>query len=197
MSAAVVLGALVEDVLGNETLALDRALLTAVHELVPGSWVPAFRAITFTGSFAFIAVCALLLCTAYWFAGHRRAAATLAATPAIAGALIYVAKTTIGRERPALWPTDHYWGSSFPSGHTLAAAALATAAYLVARHQDARTAAVSAAIGLTWVVAVAVSRLVLGVHWPTDVAAAACAGVLAAIASRAATGRLWPAERGR
>lgn len=196
LSAAVVLGAIVEDVIGNETSALDRVLLMRVHETVPAASVPAFHAITFTGSFAFISSVAALLGIAFWFWGLKRSAAALVVTPALAGTLIYVAKSSVGRARPALWPTEVYWGSSFPSGHTLAAAALATAAYLAARQFGARASVIVGIVGIAWVAAVALSRLVLGVHWPTDVAAAACAGVLAASASHAVAGWLYrPGQR--
>ncbi len=89
---------------------------------------------------------------------------------------MYVVKTLVGRERPQLWQTQWYWGSSFPSGHTLVVAAFATAVALgIARLRPAsRDLVVSAAFA--WILLVALSRLVLGVHWPTDVLAAACIG---------------------
>lgn len=44
--------------------------------------------------------------------------------------LVYALKTVVGRDRPLLWDAQSYWGSSFPSGHTLSSAAFATAAVL-------------------------------------------------------------------
>ncbi|MFD2362799.1 MULTISPECIES: phosphatase PAP2 family protein [unclassified Arthrobacter] len=58
---------------------------------------------------------------------------------------------------------------SFPSGHTALAAALAIAIFLLARGTRwQRTAVV---LGVLLVVAVALSRIYLGVHYPTDVVA--------------------------
>jgi len=46
------------------------------------------------------------------------------------GKLGNVAKSLVGRTRPALWETQWYWGSSFPSGHTLVVASFTCAAAL-------------------------------------------------------------------
>ena len=43
---------------------------------------------------------------------------------------VYGLKAIVGRARPALWGSQWYWGSSFPSGNTLSTAAFATAAAL-------------------------------------------------------------------
>jgi undecaprenyl-diphosphatase len=108
---------------------------------------------------------------------RRRFEALLLATSVISAAtVVYVVKMVVGRVRPALWETEWYWGSSFPSGHTLVVAAFAIAAALCISRiwPGARKFALWTAI--SWICLVAFSRLVLGVHWPTDVLAAACIG---------------------
>jgi len=101
----------------------------------------------------------------------------LIAASVISGSIvIYVVKVAVGRIRPTLWETELYWGSSFPSGHTLAVAAFAIAvAVCVGRIRPAAY-RLTLSIAILWISLVALSRLVLGVHWPTDVLVAACIG---------------------
>ncbi len=81
-------------------------------------------------------------------------------------------KILVQRERPSVLQLTSHGGYSFPSGHTAAAAACwAAIALVIARRwpHTGRTAAagVAALISLS----VAASRVLLGVHWLTDVAA--------------------------
>ncbi len=69
-----------------------------------------------------------------------------------------------------------YWGSSFPSGHTLSTAAFGTAAALCVARLWPRAGSAAMALAVLWTGLVAVSRLVLGVHWPSDVLVAMCLG---------------------
>jgi undecaprenyl-diphosphatase len=85
-------------------------------------------------------------------------------------------KAIVGRARPALWEAQWYWGSSFPSGHTLSTAAFATAAALCVARIWPRSGTLAMALAVSWAGLVAVSRLVLGVHWPSDVLVAMCLG---------------------
>ena len=80
------------------------------------------------------------------------------------------------QRRFAVWEAQWYWGSSFPSGHTLSTAALATAAALCVARIWPRVGSLAMALALLWTGLIAISRLVLGVHWPSDVLAAACLG---------------------
>lgn len=65
---------------------------------------------------------------------------------------------------------------SFPSGHTSASFAAATAIYAIDRRWGAAAYVLAALIGF--------SRLYLGVHFPTDVLAGAVVGILAAKAAQ-------------
>ena len=85
-------------------------------------------------------------------------------------------KMAVGRVRPALWETEWYWGSSFPSGHTLVVAAFGIAAALCISRIWPATREFALWTAILWICLVAFSRLVLGVHWPTDVLVAACIG---------------------
>jgi undecaprenyl-diphosphatase len=177
--AALVVGGAVkvtDDVLGGESGPIDKAILLFIRDSVPTALNPFFEVITLTGSSMALVPLGLLAVAVLLLRRHRFEASLVAAST-IGGALVvYVVKSLVGRERPQLWQTQWYWGSSFPSGHTLVVAAFATAVALsVARLRPAtRDLVVSAAFG--WILLVALSRLVLGVHWPTDVLAAACIG---------------------
>jgi undecaprenyl-diphosphatase len=165
-----------EDVLGGESGPIDKAILVFIHAQVSTAWTAAFKAITLSGSASVLAPGIAAVTVILLFRQHRHEAFLLAASAAIGSGLVYVVKAWVGRERPALWPSEWYAGSSFPSGHTLVVAA--TAAACVLATMRLRPACGTWAIGaaLVWTVLVGLSRLVLGVHWPTDVLAAACIG---------------------
>lgn len=171
-----------EDVLGGESGPVDKAVLLFIHSHVPASMTPFFTIITFTGSSKFLipftSAIAILLLLA-----RRRSEALLLATSVITAALVvYIIKILVARTRPALWDTEWYWGTSFPSGHTLAVAAFATAAYLCMLKIRPNAQPITMIIATLWIFLVGLSRLVLGVHWPTDVLAAVCIGTFLPLA---------------
>jgi membrane-associated phospholipid phosphatase len=86
-------------------------------------------------------------------------------------------KLGVDRVRPALDPLTLTSGSSFPSGHaTAAAACYAAIALLAGRRRSPRTRSVLAGAATAIAVAVATSRVLLGVHWLTDVLAGLALG---------------------
>jgi membrane-associated phospholipid phosphatase len=165
-----------EDALSGESGPIDEAILLFIHDRVPAGLTPFFEAITLTASWRALIPLTLAAVIVLLLARRRLEALVVAASTAGGAAIVYLIKTAVGRARPSLWDTAWYWGSSFPSGHTLVFAAFATAVALSIARIQPRWRHFAAASALVWVAFVAVSRLVLGVHWPTDVLVAACVG---------------------
>jgi membrane-associated phospholipid phosphatase len=103
---------------------------------------------------------------------------------AAAGIIVQIIKYTAGRSRPELWlgPFHHARASatSFPSGHTVGAFALAGVLMLASRSRTMRV------IAFLLALSVAVSRVLAFRHWTSDVLASAAIGmILAAVMVRA------------
>lgn len=114
----------------------------------------------------------VLLPLALWFLGRRSFAVFAGVGLWLAEAVQWLLKVAYGRPRPDLWPGDvHVSGLSFPSGHATAAAALA--AVLVVLAWRSRWRWVVLGTGVVYAALMGLSRVVLGVHYPTDVVAGA------------------------
>ena len=86
--------------------------------------------------------------------------------------LVNTIKGFLDRVRPTFDPIAESLGPSFPSGHSaLAAAFYAAAALVLARRHSPSTRALLAGGAVAIAVAVACSRVLLGVHWMSDVIA--------------------------
>ncbi|MBC7956414.1 MAG: phosphatase PAP2 family protein [Cytophagales bacterium] len=166
----------IEDVVAKESGPVDEAILWFIREQVPSALSGFFTAVTFSGSAMVLVPAASLAALALLIAGRRFEALLLWASSITATLVVWSMKAIIGRARPALWEAQWYWGSSFPSGHTLSTAAFSTAAALCVARVWPRAGAPAMALAVLWTGLVAISRLVLGVHWPSDVLAAICLG---------------------
>ncbi len=165
-----------EDVLGGESGPIDKAILLYIHNHVSGTFTGFFETVSFTGSAKFLFPLVALVTAGLLWAKHQFNALLVSGSVIVAAVMIYLVKMAVGRVRPMLWETELYWGSSFPSGHTLAVAACATAITLVVSRLWPKQGMLALSLAIVWTILVAVSRLVLGVHWPTDVLVAACIG---------------------
>jgi undecaprenyl-diphosphatase len=98
-----------------------------------------------------------------------------------AGILAQIVKHLAGRARPELWlgPSHYAPGSStsFPSGHTVGAFALAGVLVFGSRSWTLRAVAFALAAG------VGMSRILAFRHWPSDVIASASIGLIASWAA--------------
>lgn len=171
-----------EDVLGHESGPIDEAILWRIHQAPSPGWNSMFEVITFTGSSAFLLPIAAVVSLALLQGGYLREATLLLSSSLSAPLLVYLLKTLIGRARPDLWEARAYWGSSFPSGHTLAVASVTTALALCVGRLWPRFRVAAFGGAFVWTALVALSRLVIGVHWPTDVLTAASLGAVIPLA---------------
>jgi len=116
----------------------------------------------------------------------RRFRAALLLGLAVGGGMIVsqLLKSVFSRPRPDLVPYGSYvYFASFPSGHSmLSAATYLTLGALLARLQKSRRLQIYILLlAVTITFLVGISRVYLGVHWPTDVLAGWMAGVVWAV----------------
>ncbi|MEZ4732755.1 MAG: phosphatase PAP2 family protein [Caldilineaceae bacterium] len=194
MAAALVVGGvwlfveLADEVLEGSTATIDERLLLALRnpanlaDPLGPPWVEeTMRDFTALGGGAI-----LFLLTAsvviYLIILRRWRAALLIGLAVIGGAILsQLLKGAFSRPRPDLVPHGSYvYFASFPSGHSmLSAATYLTLGALLARLQKRRRLKVYVLfLAVMVTVLVGISRVYLGVHWPTDVLGGWTAGAV-------------------
>jgi membrane-associated phospholipid phosphatase len=114
----------------------------------------------------------------YRYERWMRYAIAMAIAGAGAGIFGQIVKFAVGRSRPEVWlgPFHHARASatSFPSGHTVGAFALAGVLIFASRNLPLRIIAALLAF------AVGLARVLAFRHWASDVTASACLGLIVA-----------------
>lgn len=166
-----VFAAIAEDVVEHQTFVWDRAILEWFHSHATPARDAVMVAVSRLGIWGCIVPVSLLVFA--WLVSRLQTAQALFFAVAMLGEwLLNVAtKQLFGRVRPALWISPAPEASfGFPSGHAMGSMALATALVVLTWPTRARRPVVVG--GAVLVLAVSASRLYLGVHYPSDVAAA-------------------------
>jgi undecaprenyl-diphosphatase len=158
------------------------------------SWLNrAMTDITSLGSMTIATLVTVAAVILFWTMHRDRIAAATMMTSTFGGeAVVEILKRVFQEPRPtAVEHLVQFNGFSFPSGHCLvSAAAYGTLATLVTSYvRDRRARAAIRAICWTIVGLIAVSRVYLGVHYPTDV----IAGVILGIVWRHLSLQMWRA----
>jgi membrane-associated phospholipid phosphatase len=168
----------------------DRTADDRAHALVRDSptLLSVTRAVTHFGDPLVVTLLAVAVAVWCWLRGRRRDAIYLLAVRAAVVVLGFILKEAVARARPSLpQPVAHASGYSFPSGHALGAAALYTSLAVVAAGWAGRSWRVAlAAVAVVVPLAVATTRVLLGVHFPSDVAAGLVLGWAVALLGRSA-----------
>jgi undecaprenyl-diphosphatase len=172
---------LADEVMEGSTAQIDRSLLLLFRNpadltdpLGPDWFEEAMRDLTALGGFAVLTLITLGVAAYLVIVGKHRAA--IAVLIAVAGGVLLSAaiKAGLGRPRPDLVTHGmRVTSPSFPSGHSMMAAVVyLTLAVMLARVRPfwrVKVYILSCAVLVT--VLIGISRIYLGVHWPTDVLA--------------------------
>ncbi len=182
----------------SETLPTDRRLLLMLRS--PGHpadpigprWLEeSMRDVTALGGFTVLTLVVIVAASVLAFYGKTKQAVVFVCTVLAAELSSDLLKLVYDRARPDLVPHGSYvYSHSFPSGHsTLSAATYLTLVSVIATldpHRHAKS-FMFAIAGLV-VLSIGVSRVYLGVHWPTDVLAGWALGAAWALAARLVLG---------
>ena len=153
----------------------DEPLMLALHSLSQPWLDTLFIAITHTGElFVVIPVLAMFI---YLWRRSERITAVLLVVAAITFPLIsLLLKNKFGRPRQDIFPplvVEHT--ASFPSGHTLTAVAVYGLISVLLWQRGHRFLSIISGI---WVFLIAISRVYLGAHYPSDVLASLALGTI-------------------
>lgn len=170
----------------GETEAFDRAVLLLFRDPAnlaqgPGpGWLPGImRDITALGGLAVLTLI-VTVTAVYLVLVGKRAAALFVVLAVTGGTLLsHGLKMLFDRPRPDLIPNAPLeLTASFPSGHAMVSAVTYLTLGVLLTRLDAprRVHAYFLAVAVVMTVMIGISRIYLGVHWPTDVLAGWCLG---------------------
>ena len=195
LAALVLFEQLADEISEGDTVRFDTAVRTFVHSFASPAVTSVMKALTSLGNMPSVLALTLAASLALWFFGRRRGAVLLPVTVGGAVVLMFVLKLIFRRQRP-----DPYFGLptpadfSFPSGHALVAfcfwGVLAVMVSTEQRHPVGRVAMWCLAVFM--VLGIGLSRIYLGVHYPSDVVG----GYLAAIVWVSGVGWVYRHYRG-
>jgi len=169
----------------GEMEAFDRTILLMFRDpadpdtVIGPAWMHEMvRDITALGSFSLLGLLVLGVC-AYLYLARMRSAALFVLVSVLGGTLLStVLKMGYNRPRPDLTTMSEQFTASFPSGHAmLSAVTFLTLGALLARFAPTRRLQILSLGGaLVLTLLVGLSRLYMGVHYPSDILAGWCLG---------------------
>lgn len=152
--------------------AFDACIRTAVRNLYDAAFIHVCLFITTFGNTATLAAVSGLTMAALFYRRHRGLALGLGVSALGSQLTTYALKYAVGRERPAFEAFAHAATPSFPSAHATGAVAVyGFLVYVLSRPLPARWRRICHFCGSIFILLLAASRVVIGVHYLSDVLA--------------------------
>ncbi len=196
-------GEIADDVVEGDTHKLDRAVLMSFRtagdptDLIGPDWFEEMvRDVTSLGSYAFVIII-VTAATGYLLLMRKYGLALLLLAAEAGGMLIStLLKELFDRPRPDLEHAARVFTASFPSGHaTLSSVTFLTLGALLTRvNADRKSKVYFMGTAIILTIMVGLSRLYLGVHYPSDILAGWCIGSAWAVLCWG--GALWLQRKG-
>ncbi len=169
-------GILAEDVMEKEYIFFDQPFLWFVHAHATPALDNLMVFFSRAGSGLVLVPFDTLIFILLFLKKQRREAFFWGLAVGGAALINFLAKLGFSRARPSLWaPLLPETTFSFPSGHAMQSMAVGTALVIVLWHTRWRY--VVLLLSASFVLAVGLSRIYLGVHYPSDILAGWCASV--------------------
>jgi len=166
-----------DEVREHATTHFDRTVELAVHSWDNPALDLLFRAFTFIGSVEVVLPALVLVAWLAWRRGHPRISAMLVGIALVTEAANLILKNLYQRARPDLFhEVATLYSYSFPSGHSMGAAGIWGAIGIALARLFPRYRGWFYALTPLLVLGIGLSRVYLGVHWPTDVLAGFAGG---------------------
>ena len=143
----------------------DAALMLSLHQLSSPALTQAMLIVTALGGAVALLILTLAAAGYLLLQGRGRGALWLLGVTLGGRLAISAVKELLARPRPDLFPYLIIDSGSYPSGHAANSAVVLLMIAVLVRRRSAGLAALAATI------AIGISRIYLGVHWPSDVLA--------------------------
>ena len=163
----------------NMLIDFDQPIQTAIRGDLPASLTVLFRTITHLIDIPVIITWVLIVAFIFYRKQWKLESYLMLGNLTLAGILIVTFKNIYQRPRPEIVQLVEEKGFSFPSGHSLAVTIMVGTLIVILSQRIKNTIwrkIVQILLSL-YIVSVLVSRIYLGVHYPSDVIASLCVGL--------------------
>lgn len=163
----------------EQLIPFDSSIQTAIRGDLPAILTTIFRGITRLIDLPIVISWAILLTVIFYLKKWKSESLLVASNLSLAGILIVSLKHLYQRPRPEILHLVEEKGFSFPSGHSLAVTLLIGSLIIIVgqRVKDRTVKLILQFLLGIYLISVIISRVYLGVHYPSDVLASLCLGL--------------------
>ncbi len=171
---------LAEDVVEGREQKIDDGIFNFFNQFSTPHVINVMRVISFFGSVQFLIPAYILMIAYFLMRKKYRNAIDIAIVAITSSALMFALKAIFHRQRPNLPIIKGIYTYSFPSGHALSSFILCSILIFIIRNGNWKTVYkwATTILLLLFSIIIGISRIILRAHYPTDVIASFCLGIV-------------------